>query len=210
MRKSLLIILLLVTTATLANRNQSINTFIENNMDHFTNDIDGDAFPSNAPRELVANLRKLYKSPIGERLIKNAVDNDITISFIQGHYPDEAFATFDNTIIYTLEIKKWYENKLVEFENLPAGANLSNIGLDVLLAHEFGHTGLGRLTLNLASIDPFIRSEVRNGNLTTIFSREKIRQEEIRAARLFENSYRTFINVPIRRSYYIENDVLNN
>lgn len=210
MKKLFFLAILFMISQIHANSEMNINQFITYHLEHFTNDVEGEPIPSNPPNELLLNLKRFSKSPIGSEIIRTALVNNITVSFIQGHFVDEAFTAYENTIIYTLDVKGWYKNKIVEFENLPTGSNLEKIGLDVLLAHEFGHTELGRRTLNIPAIDPFVRSEARSGSVTTVFSRAKIRKEELRAARLFENAYRSYLDIPLRRSYYVEDDVLIN
>ncbi|OUR95365.1 hypothetical protein A9Q84_16140 [Halobacteriovorax marinus] len=206
--KKLLFSILIFTSLSSFAVNSDIDIFIENHIEHFNYDSEGDEFASKAPESLIKYIRKFAESPIGKIVIRTTIENDVTVGFIQGFYVDDAFQAFDNTIVYTFEIEKWYENKLIEFPDLPKGANLHNIELDVLLAHEFGHTGVGRIALGLSVIDPYVSTSVSTGNVVTTFSRKKIRQEELRAARLFENAYRTFRNIPLRRSYYVENDVL--
>lgn len=181
--------------------------FETNCIEHFI-ETDRGNIETSLPEKVRSELKLIYDSPIGIKIHQACITKKKKFRLIAVE-PFYAFtADEDNWIYYTEDVKKWYQNKLQEM-TLPEGANLDTATLGTLLAHEIGHTPLGRTAFNLPAIDPMMHSISSEGELITVFSRQKIEAEEIRATRLFENVFRKFIGIALRRSYYRANDVMN-
>jgi hypothetical protein len=90
-----------------------------------------------------------------------------------------------------------------------AGDQHQTSSLTTTVAHEIGHTPLGRKALNLPTLPSSSPIKDENGDFVMIMGPTPSRvQEELRATRLFENPARKALGLPPRTSYYEENDVL--
>ena len=88
------------------------------------------------------------------------------------------------------------------------GDELDTDTLASTLAHEFGHTALARNALDLPFIMPPQQYVETVGGETTIVVPLANPPEELRTSQIFENAYRSWSGLPLRRSYFHENDVL--
>jgi hypothetical protein len=86
------------------------------------------------------------------------------------------------------------------------GDELGSETLTSILAHEIGHTSLARTALDLPVLE-VTKTEVIPKPFEVIY--KTLPYEELRASALFENPFRAWKSLPIRRSYFTENDVLN-
>ena len=183
------------------------SNFESNCLEHFI-ETDSGNIETALPKKVRTQLKLIYVSPIGVEIHQACMIQKKKFRLIAVE-PYYAFtADEDNWIYYTEDVRAWYQNKLQEM-TLPDGANLNVATLGTLLAHEIGHTPLGRAAFDLPAIDPMMHSTSNEGELVTVFNRQKIEAEEIRATRLFENVFREYIGIPLRRSYYRTNDVIS-
>ena len=103
----------------------------------------------------------------------------------------QAFAE-DNEIIYTRNIKGYVKslgNRRI------AGDGMSSATLGSLITHEIGHTSTALRAIGHNSVP--------------VYSRAAQKLEELRAAAVFENTYRRQFEMPLRRTYLKKNDVLS-
>lgn len=182
-----------------------IDHFIEYCTVHKT-EINEVLYETPMPNKLVNELEILLKMDIGKKLHRTCTEDKKKFTFIEVK-PENAYtADENNSVYYSLNVRSWYAYKITEME-IPKSSNLENVPLGALIAHEIGHTPMGRKALGLDAINPYMSSNITDDNVTVVFSRKKIREEEIRAVRQFENPYRKFIGYPLRHSYYEECDV---
>ncbi len=156
------------------------------------------------PQELRYQLTLILLGPLGDLILR--VKDQATLEFVEVNDPRDAFGVNGNKIYYMKSVLPWYTSKR-DAGHLPAGSYMEEATLGTLLAHEIGHTEVGRLALGLPIINSYLRTDIGNGRVTFIFSREMVRKEELRAVRLFENPYRQYIGIPLRESYYKAGDV---
>ncbi|MCV6622749.1 MAG: discoidin domain-containing protein [Cellvibrionaceae bacterium] len=175
-----------------AYRDSQTNNFIDNNVEHYTATSGGDV-ASPVPSELRSALMRYGRSSGGARIISHALDTDATVTFIDTGVNGD-FQAYDNTIEYTTG-SSWYDA-----DEYSLGQNLPRPGLDVVIAHEFGHTNVGHSAFGLSSIT--VRSRFDSSTNTTYFNGADIDAREIRATRLFENPYRAHRGLELRRNYH--------
>lgn len=193
------LILALLFTAISANANVDLDSFIQTSIVHENQDV-----KTQMPSELKRALKKIFKTKFGAK-IKNhmqATNQKLTLSKTIGE--DADFSALEETIYYTLDVESWYQNHL---EFIPPAANLDIATLDILLAHEIGHTKIGREVMGLAKLNSFLYSQANDGGMVLVFSRKIVQEEELRTTHFFENAYRSEIQVPLRYSYYEAYDV---
>jgi len=148
------------------------------------------------PDELRGSLVKFGATDIGNKVYQQFIKDGATATFTEvttATDPDlqvawrVGFNGNPNEIHYTRNISAW---KAAPYTKRP-GDEIQSATLGSLIAHEFGHTRSG-----LAAIG------IRQNTF-------KLSVDEPRASALFENSYRAKYNMPIKRTYRKENDVLN-
>lgn len=176
--------------------------FISNHVSHFTEKVNPEnphepiREATNLPEELVDALIKFGATNIGQKVYKQFIEDDAMATFTEvtvATDPDMqvawrvGFNDDQNEIHYTRDISAW---KAAPYTKRP-GDEVQSATIGSLIAHEFGHTKSG-----LAAI----------GIYNNIYIR---RIDEPRASALFENAYREKYNMPIKRTYSVENDVLN-
>ena len=103
------------------------------------------------------------------------------------------FLADDHEISYTLGSSWYNSNRYSKGQNLPRPT------LDVVLAHEFGHTHVGRSALGLPSTKGRMRVNPETGGY--IYSLQDLDLEEIRAIKMFENPYRAERGLELRKRY---------
>lgn len=182
-----------------------IQSYIDG-IEHY--DLDNDGFSikeSNLSSILRNELEIILRGPLGSRLLE--LRNVLRPSFVQVEDPIDAFLVSDGKIYYMENVGAWYSFKNDSLD-IPENSYLDVATLGTLISHEIGHTELGRRALDIDFINSF--KEVRNeiGQVTFVFSREKVYTEEYRAVDLFENPYREYIGLPLRESYFEKGDVL--
>ncbi|MBN6100820.1 RHS domain-containing protein [Xanthomonas sp. CFBP 8703] len=142
----------------------------------------GEGIPSEIPKETRAALKKFLGSAVGGAVGREAIRQGKKIDLEQilpsSGYPP-AFAggyAGGNLITYSLEWKQYIEASKFKKE---FGVG----GLDVLLAHEIGHTAIGGNARGYTPItdDP--------------------NQDEFNAVRFYENPYRSYLGIPLRTTY---------
>lgn len=123
------------------------------------------------------------------------MDADQTVTFINSGV-DGYFEASGNEIIYTTG-SSWFDSNAYS-----SGQNLSVPSLDVVLAHEFGHSAIGQAAFGLTPIQvrthSWYDSTTRTYNNT--FNLGDIKATEIRASQ-FENRYRSYRGLELRRAY---------
>ena len=107
--------------------------------------------------------------------------------------PNGIFEADDHEISYTLGSSWYNSNRYSKGQNLPRPT------LDVVLAHEFGHTHVGRSALGLPSTKGRMRVNPETGGY--IYSLQDLDLEEIRAIKMFENPYRAERGLELRKRY---------
>ena len=155
-------------------------------------------------QELRAELEVILTGPIGDKIL--SVKNRAMLEFVLVKDPLDAFGVSGNTVYYMKSPLPWYISKR-DAGHLPAGSYMEEATLGALVAHEIGHTEVGRLALDIPVINSYLRTNIEQGRVTFVFSREMVRKEELRAVRLFENPHRQYIGIPLRESYYKAGDV---
>ncbi len=154
---------------------------------HYTCADESNCSSSTMTPELTNALSKIMKSDFGSK-VSNA--SGLEFALIGG---DSFFAytVEDNRIFYSLELPK---SEL-------AGDGLDSAGMDVLIMHEIGHTPAGSAAYGMK---PLKVTQTWEGNT---FTTRGARAEEFRTVRDFENPYRADQGLPLRRSYFKENDI---
>jgi hypothetical protein len=183
-----------------------IEHFLENCVTHF-DEVNYSEVLSESPNQLSTELSIFLEMDLGKQVHMACIESKQKFRFVKVS-PEDAYSADDtNTIYYSPNVTSWYSAKIKEMD-LPHGANLDIVTLGALIAHEIGHTPIGRLSLNLQEIEARVSSTNSNGEMITYYSRAKLKEEETRTARLFENEYRKHIGIPLRYSYYEPYDVV--
>lgn len=142
----------------------------------------GDAAPSDFPGETRSALSKFLGSEVGGAIGMHAVRSGRKIELEQilpsSGYPPAFSAGYagTNIVTYSLEWRRHLASNSF-------GREFSGTGLDVLLAHEIGHTPIAGQALGY--------------NPTTSSSDA----DEFNAVRYVENPYRRHLGVPLRTQY---------
>ncbi|TBR39410.1 MULTISPECIES: RHS repeat domain-containing protein [Dyella] len=139
------------------------------------------------PKATKKALVKIIMSPIGGRLVSSMASNNERIDLVYMDAKD-AFGTFGNEIWYTPSVGDYL---YTHAESLFPGDGADSTSLDILLMHEFGHSDAGHRAFGFEEFE---------GDKLNI-------REEMRAVKSFENPYRKFKGVPIRCTYFVENDL---
>ena len=183
---------------------RDFQTFVEKNLVHQSiTDLAGTTKSTLVPAELIAALREYADSPIGANVVGFAVETGRKVTFTQSQVPDSFFTDSHpgvTEIEYTLA-----GMDLTAGPRVP-GDELESETLTSILAHEIGHTSLARTALDLPVLE-LVKTEVIPEPFQVIY--KKLPYEELRATALFENPFRAWKGLPIRRSYVTENDVLH-
>ena len=166
-----------------------------------------DKAPSSIPLKLEENLVKFFTSPIGFKVMGYMLKNNEILEFVKSEKEPLIYEANGNEISYTENVEGWFNKNLAI--GIIEGSNLSVMTLDVLLAHEIGHTPIGQGSINIEPINSFISSTQVGGETIMKFNRKKMQENEIRTVHLFENSYRDYKGLPLRYSYFEKNDVLD-
>ncbi len=179
--------------------------FMSKHLVHQTVGADGAATTSAVPPELTAALRDYANSPIGAYILGFALENDRQLTMVQ-HSEMDIFNTKSEpgvTLInYTLAGQDLTARRV-------AGDQVETDTLDVIISHEIGHSALGRAATDMPwvpAVITYFKEPATPEDLPEIVY-QKLYNDELRASAFFENSYRQWKGLPLRRSYAIENDV---
>lgn len=207
MKSLLLLIFILWLSASVFAQNHKANLYIQN-IKHYEVVDDVHFIEKRTPLsiELRRELIKIFSTSLGEKIIN--VNGKGALEFILVNDPRDAFGVTGNKIYYMKSPLSWYLYKR-DSGHLPSGAYMAEATLGTLIAHEIGHTPIGRAALGLPEINTYLRTTFSKGRVGFVFSREKVKQEELRAVRLFENPYRKHFDIPLRESYYHPGDVFS-
>lgn len=111
------------------------------------------------PDRLRFALESLLHSPLGANIIITSSELGEYFEFTQVAHLDDAFTAEENQIYYHLDVSGWYVHIQIDWE-LPLGSNLEFSSLASLIAHEIGHTALGRASFNLPEIESFVKARL--------------------------------------------------
>ena len=182
-------------------------TFLAHHVAHASILPNGTAVKS-APRpELVEAIKQYATTPIGQKVLSYANEHGVTQQFTydpRGQGPQTSKST--SNISYNAAGIAAYANGKAPGDPYVPGDQHQTASLTTALAHEIGHTRLGRAALNLPAI-PSPPPVWKNHEF--VITTGPTVQEEFRATRLFENPARKALGLPQRTSYYEENDLLH-
>jgi nucleoid-associated protein YgaU len=182
-------------------------SFVNSNLKHdVMRGENGETLGAPPPKELLSALRDYADSPIGSTVLGFAVKDNRDVKFTQLASGTDAHAKGEpgeTQIFYSLGRMR------VDSQNKLAGDAVESLTLAGVISHEIGHTALARVALDLPALKRTAGSTVveEDGFSTVVFF--TLPDEELRASALFENSYRQWKGLELRRSYFTENDVLN-
>jgi len=155
------------------------------------------------PSELVEALTNIEKLPLGTKIFDSVISHQTKIKFVKVSEitdPDMVVAfrvgfedTDNNTIFYTNDIDHWKQTTLDSRPEI-IGEEISSSSLGSLIFHEFGHTNLARKAVG--------------HDVTSVIDWQSRKQSEINAVKYFENIYRKYYQMPLRKSYFETNDIL--
>lgn len=178
------------------------NSFLAENVIHSTEQEDLTTTSSEITPELREGLRDYANTELGEAVIRYIISNNLKVNFINEFYADMSFSATDLSsgeieILYTDDLETWKE----AHKDFHPGNQIRSATMGSLLAHEFGHTQAGRGAKSLSYIPQRQPGADK-------FDKFLLDSEEVRATRVFENSYRRERNMPIR-THYSNLDVVN-
>jgi len=154
-------------------------------------------------KELLAGLREYASTDLGSKIIRNIIENNGTVNFIEVFLPSDGFGAVDLSssdieITYTSNLQGW-KNSRKDFHQ---GNQVNTATIGSLLAHEFGHTNAGRNVLNFPAIKSI---NYVNGKMEINPNASK--WEEVRTVKYFENAYREQKGMPLR-THYVNTDIM--
>lgn len=156
------------------------------------------------PKTLEYALYDMSQSPIGQKIYDSAVSLGLSFTFVEVTKetdPDYAVAyrvgyddLGENAIHYTQDLEGW-KNKVTEGKAEKLGEEISSATLGSILTHELGHTeiglnAIGRKSLFIISFADVVRSERM-------------------AVQYFENEYRKYRKLPLRKTYFNIGDMID-
>jgi RHS repeat-associated protein len=138
-------------------------------------DAESSAFPKETRNALHKFLGSAVGGKIGREAVRTGKKIGLELLLPTSGYPG-VFATVDDVITYTLQWKQFIAANEFRYE-------FKGAGLDVLLAHEIGHTSIAGRTLGY-------RPSISNSDA-----------DEFNAVRYVENPYRGYLGIPLRTNY---------
>jgi hypothetical protein len=169
--------------------------------------IVGRATEAPTPPELITALRDYADSPIGAYLLRTAMKQDHIVNFIAGNAAYENPRNLGDRspaksspepgasyVYYDLDAIK---TEALYHDKQKPGVELGTMTLPVVIAHEMGHTALARDAFDLGAITAASTNSVG----------AQLQAEELRTTVLFENTYRAWKGLPLRKTYFQTNDV---
>ena len=149
--------------------------------DHYDIKSPNETVATDMPNETRSALRKFLRSPPGSRIGRAAINagQKISLNLLTdgSGYAADFFLDGPNSVTYSLKMEEFLSN-VGSYSQEYLGA-----GLDVLLAHEIGHTDIAASTFGYSYSGEF--------NWTNEFN----------AVRYVENPYRNFIGLSLRTTY---------
>lgn len=156
------------------------------------------------PLEIIKVFVDISQTLIGQEIIKTSLSTNQKIKLIQvSPETDPNYAVafrvgFDeqgpNAIHYTLDVRGWKNKNLSNKDEIP-GEEISSATLSTLLIHEMGHTSIGLETIGKKKFE--------------INEFQDYLKSEFIAIHFFENNFRSYQNLPLRRSYFKKDDIFN-
>lgn len=166
--------------------------------------------PTDLPKSTSATLEQIRRSPIGKKVFDTLEAGSDKLTLIQVAPEMEEGYSIDtrdrNTVYYPADHARWKAEQLKSPDHLK-GDGLESATQASLLIHEFGHTSIGARALNQTPIQGQFISIGTGDNTSYAPDMRTLKREEYRATIFYENPYRKYMGMPLRRSYFNENDV---
>jgi hypothetical protein len=157
--------------------------------------------PSEAPGALVDGLQDAYSSSVGRKVFNHLQRTGDKLHFAPGE--DGGFEyNPDHDVIFYGDVAAFRRSSTVP------GDGAASATMGGLLLHEIGHSPQGAAALGQVPIPlHYVESQI-NGTVILGTPLRDFFSEEYRAIRYYENPYRLERGLPLRRSYFEENDIM--
>jgi hypothetical protein len=187
-------------------------------IDHYAYDSHGNLVNAAIPIAAREGLLDALRSRVGRRILSYLTTTNTVLRIDESEFNEFHFSPEENAIKYPTD----FERFIADSPRIP-GDELDSLTYGSAFIHEIGHTPAGRAAFGLQEIEiQYIRtiSEPDPSNLppgatgtllptvTFTLDQNAAFQEEYRAVMILENPYRFEKGLPLRWSYFNENDIL--